>query len=600
MKTITTSPQQCKKNNVAQWILACILTFVLLSIVAFVLIRNNFKARIDFIILDGNDVGLSTKLNADVYYPDWAKNDKGQGMVIEFPVKEKWESKDITIRVVNNGKVKMCFRSADVKIGWDAIPFAVNYRNLQINGENISITSDYSNGSGLFCRDITVEDKNAISILVEVSRNLPIDINILRILMKDNAGILISLVIVSLFVFKKLIHYCSRLGYTKCSWLDVLFLLIFFSMSYLPISHISDADKFEREGRILSDKPHFVVNGWLNYDYGQNFEKWFNDRFFGREYIVNEYEKMKYNLLSTYYRTPNGYISPEECVNKKTKWLGNCEKEWRMFTDWELEKAKDSVSKLLDFANKNNIKVYFLIAPTQGSVYGKKLYPWFRNDNEVERVYQMKNYLEEKLKIHIVYPYDEILKKSQNELMFFKTDIHWTDGAAFMAYKSLMPYIKEDFGDIKINSENDFNYVYSNKVKVFQVAGFHNGRDYNIIGLDDDRFFDVKYKYFIHKDMLGVKTRDRSEDYYYIRNLYYDKGKYNLTLFGDSFVENLEPIFPYSFKNTLKIFTWAPLDYMFADNMNIKKFKGKILDNETDVIIICFNDIGRLMYLYED
>ena len=241
MKKITTSLQQCKKNNVSQWVLAGILTFFLLTVTAFILIRNNCKARIDFIISEGNDVGLSTTFDADVYYPEWIKNDNGQGMIIEFPVKRKWENKIIIVRVVNNGKVDVCFRNSDARIGWEKVPFVVNYRNLQINGENITVASDEN---GIFCHNLTIEDKNAVSISVEVNKKLSINLKILQALMRDNAGILLSLIIVSLFVFRKLIYYCSHFCRTKCSWLDVLFLFIFFVILYLLISNTFDDNTF--------------------------------------------------------------------------------------------------------------------------------------------------------------------------------------------------------------------------------------------------------------------------------------------------------------------------------------------------------------------
>ena len=105
----------------------------------------------------------------------------------------------------------------------------------------------------------------------------------------------------------------------------------------------------------------------------------------------------------------------------------------------------------MNFAHQHNIKVYFLIAPSQGSVYGKNIFPWYVNDNEHEQVYQMADYLKEKNGIDVIYPYEKIKEKSEEEFMFFKTDTHWTDAAAFIAYNEVMDKIKDDFKDIKIN-----------------------------------------------------------------------------------------------------------------------------------------------------
>ncbi len=161
--------------------------------------------------------------------------------------------------------------------------------------------------------------------------------------------------------------------------------------------------------------------------------------------------------------------------------------------------------------------------------------------------------------------------------------------------------IKKDFKDIKVLTKDDFNYVYKNKVKVSSVGGFHNGRDYTVMGLKDSSFFNVDYKYFFHKKHEQIKIsyeNHRKKQNYYITRLHFDDGKYNLMMFGDSFGENLEPIIPYSFKNTFKIYTYVPSDDLLAKNLNFERFEKQALENKTNVLLITFSEIDRLMYLY--
>ena len=92
---------------------------------------------------------------------------------------------------------------------------------------------------------------------------------------------------------------------------------------------------------------------------------------------------------------------------------------------------------------------------------------------------------------------------------------------------------------------------------------------------------------------------DPKEDY--TRGVYeFDDGKYNLTLFGNSFGENLMSVIPYSFKKTLRIYTGGPVEEKLVRNLNLERFEKQIVENETDVLIINLSSIQYLKYLYKE
>jgi hypothetical protein len=65
-------------------------------------------------------------------------------------------------------------------------------------------------------------------------------------------------------------------------------------MLLIPMSNINLAEKAENENRNLEKYEPFIKNNWqVNYEYGRDFELWFNDRFNGRDKSVKYYNLLK-------------------------------------------------------------------------------------------------------------------------------------------------------------------------------------------------------------------------------------------------------------------------------------------------------------------
>ena len=552
---------------------------------------HNHTARID--IFNKGAEGNKIAILSDVEHsePEWCQKDDGSCSVLSEKISYFWKSYKIKFEVVGDGAVRVILRGPDKKDkNGERYKILVEYKDFKVNGNTVFSEASSFWHNEFYEHTFNAKNGDVVELDVKIKRHV-FDWQSIDKLM------FLSVLILTFFFCYRLVQYVAKFKIVENnSRIDIVFLIVFLVLLFIPASHISSAEKSFLERRTLAKFPQFSLQNEDGNNFGVQFGNWFNDRFSGRETAIKIYNKVRYKLVSSFYTTSQG------CVNKKTKWLGNCGWRRSLFSQEDLAKASRSVAKLMNFAHQHNIKVYFLIAPSQGSVYGKNIFPWYVNDNEHEQVYQMADYLKEKNGIDVIYPYEKIKEKSEEEFMFFKTDTHWTDAAAFIAYNEVMDKIKDDFKDIKINKEDDFEYYYSNKVRTAEEKGFYNGRNYEILGLDDEKFFNVKYKYFMHLDRKD--TRQNSEFFgkqnYTVRHFAYDKGKYNLTLFGDSFGENLWPIIPYSFKNTLRIYTYVPSRDLLERNINIKRFEDDILKNNTDVLVLCFSQIDRLMYLYKD
>lgn len=111
----------------------------------------------------------------------------------------------------------------------------------------------------------------------------------LKITSSPNVDILIFITLFTLFFwfYFKLFAWLVKLKWVQNnSCIEIVFLAVFFGLLFIPMSNISDAEKSSQENRMLAKFPSLLLNGQLNKAYGADFEKWFNDRFAGRNLLI--------------------------------------------------------------------------------------------------------------------------------------------------------------------------------------------------------------------------------------------------------------------------------------------------------------------------
>ncbi len=378
------------------------------------------------------------------------------------------------------------------------------------------------------------------------------------------------------------------------SRIDIAFLIICAVLMYLPMSHISNAEISTKENRKFATwQPLITKNGKLNYNFGKDFDNWFNDRFFLRLQIVKMYSAMRYNMAYQYYETQKGFL------NKKNNWMNNL----ISLNKYEVSREEQdeiikNIQKLQEFCNKNEIKLYVIIPPIKEEICYKELYPILGHNDKYEKNIELINKIYDKTGLQIIYPFKELEEYHQTNYAYFKSDPHWTDDAAYLGYLQIMKEVKKDFPNIYINTENDFDYEYSNLVRVLPKNGFFEGRNYEVLKLHDKKVLDAKYKYYKHKDYKSLAYKSVFKDKIFHLHYQYNQYAPNLVLFGDSFSLNLLPAIVYSFNNTDNIYTYTLEGVSKYDRFNINRFEDEILQNNTNVLVICLSELKRLRYLY--
>ncbi|MCD7879649.1 MAG: hypothetical protein LUG16_06945 [Candidatus Gastranaerophilales bacterium] len=401
---------------------------------------------------------------------------------------------------------------------------------------------------------------------------------------KFDLKIFLILGILSFLLFYKLTSYLADFKINKnVSRLDIVFLSICTAFLFIPMLNINRDTKSVQENRNLAQwKPLFDEDNSINHNFGKDFESWISDRFGIRKLFINLYLKFKISISTRYVYTNESYW------DKKTNWMFG-QILTKILTDEQVDEISAGLIDFNNFCKSNNIKLYVLICPEKQYLYVQHT---FLKKDYFDSYRDSIDKIRQNTEIPIIYPYDELTEAAKEDYVFFKTDHHWTDWGSFIGYKALMKEMKKDYPNIKEVNLKDFNISHNNLLRYEFDREYGNGCTYNLFNIPDkfkDRILDTSYTYFTHKDRKYLKIK--------IENSSNLRGKFfefpygtNLKVLqiGSSSNENLDEIFPYSFKETKYIRINGPKDVPEIDRYKlIKLYEKNILNYNPDIILLC-------------
>jgi hypothetical protein len=127
----------------------------------------------------------------------------------------------------------------------------------------------------------------------------------------------------------------------------------------------------------------------------------------------------------------------------------------RLFTSKELNNFKENFSAKTGFLDSLGIPLYFVIPPNKHSIYPEYL------PNNLKRSY--KNALQQILKLKVgleIIGLEKALlsqKPTWKDLLFYKTDTHWTEAGAYFGYREMIKRISVKFPEVQpviLSNEN--------------------------------------------------------------------------------------------------------------------------------------------------
>jgi len=384
------------------------------------------------------------------------------------------------------------------------------------------------------------------------------------------------------FVSYRLLRYFAGLKLDKNrSVADILFLSVFFLLLVLPASHISDAEKSAQENRMLATKPLLFLNRQFNPKFGSQFEQYFNDRFFGRNILINLFKNIK--MLNGIYQNNNAIFSKAENIFIYKPQLDGTYMNPEMT---KLNKLRDNIYRFAEFCQKDNITLYLVIAPQKVSVYKEKIPLYNLKDKQPFAFYGIKYLEEEKPQnLEIVYPY-EILRsvdEEKKDWLYYLSDTHMTDFGEYVVYRELMKKVKEKFPDAKETVLSELKYETNNKVRVMPVNGGYTFGDMNIRTFNNEKYLRRLYKHYdLASHLQKVKIiNQRFEE----RIIYHEHSKYKVMLLGSSYVHQMSALLDFN-----EIYKLQFNHYLLTTQHKITDFYSSIQNFKPDMIIILLNE----------
>lgn len=394
--------------------------------------------------------------------------------------------------------------------------------------------------------------------------------------------IFVIITILSFLLFYKIADYIADFKTIKGkSRLDIIFLTIFFAFLFVPLSHIDKSDISKQENRTLKKwKPLILNKNEINYNFGKDFEKWFNDRFNLRltfmkchNFILYKIVHNKKILKNYYYK--NGYMFQDRT--------------FVTYNDNDIKIMSENIGKIKSFLNSKKIDLYVLIIPAH-DVFNHNYFP-ILNKKPQTNIDKAVNEIRNNTGTDIYYLEDYLRSIQTSEPVYFKTDGHLTDTTSYYLYKFIFSKLSKKYKNLKLTDEKEFNISKNKLVRHRADRKFFNGILYDELLIKDKKLLKTKYTYFDYKNEQNIKTDETEKNTYHYEN---PDGYYNIMVIGDSFTVNICHILKTSLREI----------WQYNDNNNFYKegfqrYYNAIDKNKPDAIIFMYNsnNFDRLKYL---
>jgi hypothetical protein len=381
------------------------------------------------------------------------------------------------------------------------------------------------------------------------------------------------------------------------------FFLIIFGMGIMEILK-PDRAISEIENRPLTQKPIISKSTIVTGDFFSNFEKYFADQLYGRDYIIKAYTKEELLLNKTVIN--NNVVA-------KDNWLLFSPIDKLMYN--EIDNSEKNLKSLSDSLKGSGVEIYFAAAPYKMNILKNK-YPNYLNNHL--GVANSKYFLEHlPSSIHAINLYDyfkNTFSKTELEKMYFRTDHHWNYEGAFTAYQQIIetmdrnstffkgaPVSKKDL-QLKCNNKANFigsinlqmrNLIDSSGEMVCYyspafdpINGSFQAKDWSGNILTN---FNQTFGTGFNKDALqygDIFTWDLPEINYEYHNA---NNNLHLLILKDSYGNSAQPYIAKHFKKT------SVLDLRHYHEKTIKQY---INDNHVNIVLFLYNDSNLFGEMY--
>ena len=350
--------------------------------------------------------------------------------------------------------------------------------------------------------------------------------------------------------------------------LQYIFIICFITIISIPLIGTKETESLEN--RTLTELPTWRwSNVWV---YFSDYQKYFSDRFAYRNTLINFYGKLKIETLDM---KP---ISNKVAIGKDG-YLFFCEKDYlnkiaTPLSQTELQQFNYNLVIIKQWFKKHQIDYYLTIPPVKSQIYTEFLSEYLSVKTKFSRLDQVVNYL--KNNNHLISYNKELKEAKKLKEIYYKTDTHWNENGAFIAYKKI------------INSINNYK-IEPLKLNQFTIAKENNqtGDLKDMLGFNSS-FSRNYYNYKVTNatnlpELTFESTPNNISNNLEIWEKPQKENDLKLFVVRDSFTEHLKTFLSLHFDRS--VYVWQP-------NLPIQK----IAEEKPDIII--HEILSRFMHLY--
>ncbi len=541
---------------------------------------RNREARLDITytgkITAADPVNISCNIKCPTPGKTWSGN-KSRAIWTEFPIHERWQQISFIITPIYNGKIDIKLRGPVIlwgpfkhRDGDKEHPVLVDFRNLEVDGE--AIFSDVR----VFCYDNFFKMSRSISTGKPIVLSFEVRRHHFNRNDLDISGKILFAITGNIFgflFFCKFLHWFRRRKTIQGWGIDRVFLVLFFTSLFFPMSNISEATKDFRENRTLADKPNIFEIFHEESEFSKRYDNWYNDHFGSRDSLLKIYHFINFNLNSVPRSSRAAYF-------KNNGWLF-----LPPFAHSRgiVKPVVESLVNFNKFCKKSKIKFYYIEVPDKQFIYQEYLYKFGFDKRGWQMVEKVHQEVRDKVRSHnipYIYPFKELRDASVRDYVYFKWTAHWTDLGAYIGYRELMKEVKKDFPDIPVVSLDDYKKTRSKGIRDEWNRDYHTG-ELSFFALKKDDKRDTDYIYYDHRqeNLLNLNVAK------YTKDATYAAGRYRIMLIGSSQCENFFQFLPYSGKTTKYVRINMALVKKTERYKIMKLYQKMILDFKPDILI---------------
>jgi len=209
------------------------------------------------------------------------------------------------------------------------------------------------------------------------------------------------------------------------------------------------------ENRRLADKPFFKIN--LLDPFPAEYESYYNDHFAFRNQFVKLYADVSLDFFGKCPYPDQVVIGRNNELFLVFRELDHYRRK-NLFSKSELNKIRSDFSYRKQYLAERGVDYYVALCPTKYSIYPENI-PWYiKPADTLSRTEQFINLMNE-LGIQVIDIKSAILKAKDSipEHLYWKTDNHWNDLGAFVAYKEIIEQVSKKHTEIKTVHFSDYS-----------------------------------------------------------------------------------------------------------------------------------------------